>query len=618
MSPIFDESGTVFQMEAELARGGQGVVRKLRAVNSHLVKIWHSAPSQADRRRSEALRQLAGSLSDVAALPVSLAFSDAAKTRHCGVFIPLAEGLDVFEIYNMGSRRVLLPGATFELLVKTAKQTAQAFAKVHAHGLVIGDVNEKNLKVMPGHGVRLIDTDSFQVHDGERLHTSDVGTPLWTPPELQGIKLTGVQRTANHDLFGLAQLIFLLLFSGRHPFAGVPVGNDDLQPHDAIRQHAFAYAPAKLGLPLSPPKAAPSFAMLPPPIQQAFLEAFEPSSRQEGMRPSAQSWADLLVNLEHDLIRCQASPAHCHWKGAMECPWCTIFKQTGADLFPRASHDLLSSVKDPVAEVLKSHQPFAFQVTTETAAVMPVQIPIQPGPQGLMSWCSRLLFRQHWQKNWQQEEMRKQRALIKDISDKIRSLQQVQRQVIVNYQRDFQRHKKSLQDWLKRQPSMAKKRSQFLEGVLKSNNQESLNKHLECMMLQDYKIPMVGDSRMAKLRSANILTAADLQPQQLQAASMPSNVITSLLKWRRRMARGIKVTKSVVLSFQDQARVEQMLQQAEQDHQRKLASVQQPLAACTKSAQQKMLATEASIRSLCQQKAQADAVLASFQSTFSP
>ena len=123
---------------------------------------------------------------------------------------------------------------------------------------------------------------------------------------------------------------------------------------------------------------------------------------------------------------------------------------------------------------------------------------------------------------------------------------------------------------------------------------------------------------MAKLKSANILNAADLQPQQLQAAGMPSNVITSLLKWRRRMERGIKVTKSVVLSFQDQARVEQMLQQAEQDHQRKLASMQQPLAACTKSAQQKMLGTEASIRSLCQQKAQADAILASFQSTFSP
>jgi hypothetical protein len=49
-----------------------------------------------------------------------------------------------------------------------------------------------------------------------------------------------------------------------------------------------------------------------------------------------------------------------------------------------------------------------------------------------------------------------------------------------------------------------------------------------------------------------------------------------------------------------------------------LASMQQPLATCTNSAQQKMLATEASIRSFCQQKARADAVLAFFQSTFSP
>jgi hypothetical protein len=275
---------------------------------------------------------------------------------------------------------------------------------------------------------------------------------------------------------------------------------------------------------------------------------------------------------------------------------------------------LLSSVKDPAAEVLKSLQPFAFEVTTETAAVMPVQIPIQPGPQGLMSWFNRLLFRQHWQK----EQMRKQKALVKEIGDKIKSRQQVQRQVIDNYQKEFQRHKKSLQAWLKSQPSMADRRSQCLEGVLKSNNQESLNKHLERVMLKDYKIPLVGDTRMKKLKRAKILTAADLQPQQLQAAGMPANVTQSLLKWRKQWERGINPTLSAVPSFQDQARVKQMLQQAEQDHQRELAQRQQKLAACTERAQQNMLATEASIRSLCQHKAQAEAVLASFQSTFSP
>ncbi len=618
MSQIFDESGTAFQMEAELARGGQGVVRKLRAMDSHLVKIWHSAPSRSDRKRSEALRLLTGSLSDVAALPVSLAFHDAAQTRHCGVFIPLAEGLEIFEIYNTASRRALLPGATFHLLVKTAKQTALAFAKIHAHGLVIGDVNEKNLKVMPGLGVRLIDTDSFQVHDGERLHTSDVGTPLWTPPELQGIRLTGLERTTNHDLFGLAQLIFLLLFSGRHPFAGVPRGRDDLQPHEAIRQHAFAYAPAKLDLPLSPPRASPPFAMLPPRIQQAFLDAFLPGSRQDGMRPSAQFWAELLADLEHDIIRCTASSAHAYWKGAVDCPWCGIFNQTGADLFPRPNPIVLPGVQDLVAEVLKSLRPFAFQVTTETTTVTPVKIPTQPDPKGLLSWCSRLLFRQKWEITWQKEQMRKHKALIKELGDKIRSLQQVQRQSIIKYQRDFLHHKKKLQDWVNRQPSISDKRTQCMEAILKSNNQECLNKYLQGFVLRDFKIPLIGYSRMAKLKGAHILTAADLQSQKLHAAGIPSNAATSLLKWRRRMERGFKGSPSVEIGFQDRVRVEQLLQQAQKDHQKGLASMQQPLATSTQDAHRKMVATDAAIRNLSMQKAQAEAVLASFRASHSP
>lgn len=50
----------------------------------------------------------------------------------------------------------------------------------------------------------------------------DVGVPLWTPPELQGRDFRGLTRTKNHDRFGLAVLMFQLLFMGRHPFAGVP------------------------------------------------------------------------------------------------------------------------------------------------------------------------------------------------------------------------------------------------------------------------------------------------------------------------------------------------------------------------------------------------------------
>lgn len=617
MNQVFDESGTAFSIEAELARGGQGIVCKLHAMSSHLVKIWHNAPSQGDRRRSEALRQLAGALSDVAALPVSLAFNDAGRARHCGVFIPLAEGLEVFEIYNAASRRVLLPGANFELLVRTARQTAQAFAKIHAHGLVIGDVNEKNLKVMPGLCVRLIDTDSFQIHDGQMLHTCDVGTPLWTPPELQGLHLTGLKRTANHDLFGLAQMIFLLLFSGRHPFAGMPRSGGDLQPHEAIRQHAFAYAPAHLGLPLAPPRSAPPLAVLPECVQQAFLEAFLPSSKRPGARPTAQQWVELLADLERCLKRCPVSPAHLYWQGAKSCPWCHIFNQTGADLFPRTSYAEAPGIKDPVAEVLKSLQPYAFRITPDVSVATQVQIPMPPESKNLLEWCNRLLFRQQWRKTWQKEQLRRQNSLIKEMSEKIRRLQQGQSRLITKYQRDFLQHKKALQQWLNAKPSKTQLRARCVEDVLQGHKQRLMEQHLGGISLRGHKIPLVGEARMAKLAQVRICTAADLQPQKLHAAGMPSNVIASLFKFRRRMERSSKGAPPAQFTAEDHARAEQMFYQAERDQQHKLAALQEPLAVCTKNVHRKMLSTDATIRSLSLQKAQADAILTALRASTS-
>jgi DNA-binding helix-hairpin-helix protein with protein kinase domain len=617
MNPVFDESGTAFALEDELARGGQGVVWRLRGVNSHLVKIGHSVPTETDRLRALALRKLSPALLDVAALPVSLAFHDAALTRYCGVFMPKAEGVDVFEMYNAATRRSLLPGATFQLMVKTARQTAEAFAKIHAHGLVIGDVNEKNLKVMPGSGVRVIDADSFQVHDGGQCFTSDVGTPLWTAPELQGLHLTGLQRTANHDLFGLAQLVFLLLFSGRHPFAGVPRGGSDLQPHEAIREHAFAYAPAHLGLPLAPPPAAPSLAMLPPRIQQAFVDAFLRPSRHAGARPSAELWVKLLGELEHELVRCPTSPAHVHWQGAGACPWCRLQRQAGVDLFPRQIA-AAGVVLNPAADVLNTLQPYAFQITPEAPVASAVPPPLPPRPQGIVAWCNQLLFRQRRARQWQRQEKQTHRATIKEMNERIRRLQQNQRRLIAKYQRDFLQHKKKLESWLKRQPNPAVLRARCLEAVLANDRQEMLDKQLEHIRIEDYKIPLIGASRLAKLHQSHIRTAADLQPAKLLAAGMPANVIASLVKWRGRVARRFKVAQTSHLAPQDQARIEQMLVEAQRRHQQELAARQAPLVACTQMAHQKMRSMEAEIRRHSAHKAQAAASLAALCAIAAP
>ena len=75
--------------------------------------------------------------------------------------------------------------------------------------------------------VAAVDCDSFQVGDGSRFPCL-VGTELFVPPELLGKALGAARRTANHDAFGLAVLIFHLLFMGRHPFAGRYLGKGEM------------------------------------------------------------------------------------------------------------------------------------------------------------------------------------------------------------------------------------------------------------------------------------------------------------------------------------------------------------------------------------------------------
>ena len=113
---------------------------------------------------------------------------------------------------------MIFPNATWVFLIHIAENACRAFSTVHNHGHVVGDVNSKNLLVGSDGPVKFIDCDSFQVKHAGRVFPCSVGVDHFTPPELQGTRnLSRVVRTPNHDLFGLAVLIFELLFHGSAP-----------------------------------------------------------------------------------------------------------------------------------------------------------------------------------------------------------------------------------------------------------------------------------------------------------------------------------------------------------------------------------------------------------------
>lgn len=255
-----------------------------------------------------------------------------------GFAMARAEGPRVFELYNPATRRERAPLFHHGLLHRAARNLAAAFASVHAAGYVVGDVNESNVLVDAETGaVTLVDTDSFQVRDeAGRVHRCKVGKPEFTPPELQGMSLGEVERTPEHDRFGLAVVLFQMLMEGTHPFAGqYPGAGDPPVLETRIREGHFAYA-GRPGSPSRPPRLAPPFGTLHPALQALFLRCFDVEAGPS-QRPAAAEWVEALEVAGAALVTCADNPQHRFGGHLGNCPWCERARLLGGrDPFPTA------------------------------------------------------------------------------------------------------------------------------------------------------------------------------------------------------------------------------------------------------------------------------------------
>ena len=183
--------------------------------------------------------------------------------------------------------------------------------------------------------VILIDCDSYQLRDSTgRVFRCEVGVPEFTPPELQAISSFALEdRTPNHDTFGLALMIFLLLFGGRHPYSGKPLvkhAGEDF-PSD-IRAFRYAYASDAHVRGMSPPPHSIPLTLVPRPIAELFEQAFTERGATLG-RPTAAQWLAALGNLRGMLCHCPVSTLHVYPSVNSTCPWCDLERTSGILLF---------------------------------------------------------------------------------------------------------------------------------------------------------------------------------------------------------------------------------------------------------------------------------------------
>ena len=330
-----DDAGARLQLGPELGRGGEGTVFDLPGTPL-AAKIYHRPAEPAKAAKLEAMVRLrAPALSAFSAWP-ERRILDHGGTHTWGILLPkVLDHRAIHELYSPADRKIEFPFADWTFLVHVARNCAAAFEAIHAAGHVVGDVNQGGVFVSKQGTIMLIDCDSYQIADGARLFTCDVGVPHFTAPELQGQSFRGLQRTPQHDAFGLAVLVFHLLFMGRHPFAGRYLGKGDMPVERAIREGRFAYGTHTGGVQMMPPPHSLRLSQVPDEIAGLFERAFRlPGGPQA--RPSATDWLHALEHLKGSIVACSQRRAHTFASRASACPWCDIARAGGPDLFVSA------------------------------------------------------------------------------------------------------------------------------------------------------------------------------------------------------------------------------------------------------------------------------------------
>lgn len=398
----------VFLNESQvLGTGGEGKVYAIPQDESLVAKIYHSA---VDVPASKLLAMLDYSPVDPTreehhasiAWPVDLLIDPAHPGTVLGYVMPRVEKMHpIFAFYNPASRLTTSPLFTYTYLYRTARNLMAAVTALHDAGCVIGDVNESNILVSETALVTLVDTDSFQIRNlqTEEIYRCPVGKPQFTSPELQGVRFSEIDRSPEHDLFGLAVILFQLLMEGTHPFDGVYQGAGDppLQEERIAAGH-FPYS-GEPRIPYTPKPIAPPFEILPPAIQSLFRKCFEAGHQDPQKRPSARLWRDALYDAEKNLIGCPVRPLHTYSPHLSACPWCERAEKLGGrDPFPtlEQAQERTASRKARAGSTTGqagSTGPYAYQAGA--GAVAPQSVQPQEGV-GCNAGCVVLVFLVIW------------------------------------------------------------------------------------------------------------------------------------------------------------------------------------------------------------------------------
>lgn len=568
MTSVVTSKGQVVQIGRELGRGGEGSVFEVPANAAAVAKLYHKELDRAKQAKLSFMATTAdSSLLNYAAWPK--------ETLHkkpggpvVGFLMPnVADRQPIHMLYSPAHRRQDYPEAAWNFLLYAARNTAAAFATIHEHGHIVGDVNQGNVLVGKDAKVVFIDCDSFQVSANGQLHLCEVGVSHFTPPELQGLSsFVGLKRTANHDNFGLALLVFHTLFGGRHPFSGVPLGNDGGELEPNIKSFRYAYARDARSRGIAPPPRSIPLALVADSVEALFTQAFTERGASS-RRPTAQEWVVALDGMRNGLKKCGASRMHIYPSHLLRCPWCELenngviyFVDIGATFTQTATGFVLAQTW----ALIESVKPPSIPPTPNVATMSVTATPLPGGAGEGQKWAWRaaivigtlMLFGFAPKASFftiigaivawiaaagaggaeRQSERLKRRAALDTARKEYEELEaKVRKTAGPESFMAKRRELESLRAEYQRLPDIEKDEMQQLHATAEQRQKKAF---LDRCFIDSATISGVGNAKKAALRSFGIETAADVNWHSVKAVRGFGDVLTrAVVDWKKSCER---------------------------------------------------------------------------------
>lgn len=590
--PLIDASGRPIKLDRLLGSGGEAEVFALPNDPSRVAKVYlpHRQPDAQKAEKLTAMIPMANpQLLTVATWPTSLLLH--AKTRKVAGFVMarLIDYQEIWRLYLPIERPRFFPRAGWTFQVRAAANLAAAFDEVHKAGLVVGDVQLKNAVVSPQALVRLVDCDSFQVRANGKQYFCEVGQAHYVPPELQSVKsFRGLVRTVNHDRFGLAVLIFQLLFVGRHPYMGLYSGRGDPSFQELITEFRFAQGPMAQSWGMAPPPHTPTFADLPQDVGLLFRRAFERGS-EAGTRPQAAEWLPVLRQLEQNSVECAADPGHKYWRGANGCVWCRLATNGGPEYYYGVSgaagifevdeaklQEVLRRIAaaqpaefrydrdrfapktapdpEPLPEGLEEHQSFAQILAIATGlCVLAMPLGLISGFLFVIAFLAAIVFGIWWAilytfSPWQRE-LHRRRKKRNRAAAALNDIEGEWDQCVHAYRRSHSELNRRMHGLIDECRHLAAQHQAELKKLAASAEGQARLRHLRLHLIADADIPNIGAARKQTLAAHNVLSAANIEWSTILGIKGFGETLTgSLMAWKEEVLRKFRFDPLTAIS----------------------------------------------------------------------